>query len=62
MSGHRTGQLADLSLSIGNAHFIAKPFLPKDFLQVVDAILGNTDTSTTSKLVLLIIETVFPLL
>jgi two-component system cell cycle sensor histidine kinase/response regulator CckA len=43
MSGYRTDQIADLSPGIKGAHFIAKPFLPRDIVQRVNEILGNSD-------------------
>jgi two-component system cell cycle sensor histidine kinase/response regulator CckA len=43
MSGYESNQIAKLSPGIQNAHFIAKPFLPKEILQKANAILGNMD-------------------
>jgi two-component system, cell cycle sensor histidine kinase and response regulator CckA len=43
MSGFRTDQIADIAPSIQKAHFIAKPFLPRDLVMRVNSILGNTD-------------------
>jgi hypothetical protein len=41
--GIQEQQIEDLSPTINEAHFIAKPFLPKEILQKKSAILGNTD-------------------
>jgi CheY-like chemotaxis protein len=43
MSGYRTDQIADLAPGIQKAHFIAKPFLPRDLVKRVNSILGNTE-------------------
>jgi two-component system, cell cycle sensor histidine kinase and response regulator CckA len=43
MSGLRTDQIEDLTPSIQKAHFIAKPFLPRDLVMRVNSILGNTE-------------------
>ena len=43
MSGYRTDQISDLSPGIKDAHFLAKPFLPKPLVQRVNDILGNSD-------------------
>jgi two-component system cell cycle sensor histidine kinase/response regulator CckA len=43
MSGYRTDQIAELAPGIQQAHFIAKPFLPRDLVKRVNNILGNTD-------------------
>jgi DNA-binding response OmpR family regulator len=43
MSGYRTSQILDLSPGIRDAHFMAKPFLPKDLVRRVNEILGNSD-------------------
>jgi hypothetical protein len=39
MSGYRTDQFAD----IAPAHFIVKRFLPRDLLNRVNSMLGNTE-------------------
>jgi two-component system cell cycle sensor histidine kinase/response regulator CckA len=43
MSGYRTDQIVDIAPSIQKAHFIAKPFLPRDLVKRVNSILGNTE-------------------
>ncbi|MGA7237428.1 MAG: response regulator [Bryobacteraceae bacterium] len=43
MSGFRTDEIADIAPSIQKAHFIAKPFLPRDLVMRVNSILGNTE-------------------
>jgi DNA-binding NarL/FixJ family response regulator len=43
MSGYRTDQIVDIAPSIQKAHFIAKPFLPRDLVKRVNTILGNTE-------------------
>jgi two-component system, cell cycle sensor histidine kinase and response regulator CckA len=42
MSGYRPAQTTEVG-SIGDAQFIAKPFLPRVLVQRVNEILGNTD-------------------
>ena len=43
MSGFRSDQTKDLSPGIEDAHFLAKPFLPRDLVRSVNVILGNSD-------------------
>jgi DNA-binding response OmpR family regulator len=44
MSGYRSEQIDTGALM--DAHFIAKPFLPRTLVQRVNQILGNTDVCT----------------
>ncbi len=43
MSGYRPAQIADLAPKASTVHFIAKPFLPRDLVKKVNAILDNDD-------------------
>lgn len=43
MSGFRSDQIEDVSPGIKDAHFLAKPFLPRDLVHSVNEILGNSD-------------------
>jgi two-component system cell cycle sensor histidine kinase/response regulator CckA len=43
MSGYRPEQITALAPAFKDRHFIAKPFLPRDLVRRVNAILGNDD-------------------
>ena len=43
MSGYRPEQIPSLPANVGEAHFIAKPFKPRDLVERVNQILGNED-------------------
>jgi CheY-like chemotaxis protein len=43
MSGYQSAHVAASLPGIEDAHFIAKPFLPRSLVQQVNAILGNDD-------------------
>jgi two-component system cell cycle sensor histidine kinase/response regulator CckA len=43
ISGYDADQISNLSPGLRDAHFMAKPFLPRDLVQRVNEILGNSD-------------------
>lgn len=43
MSGYKPEQIAHLTPGINHAQFIAKPFLPRDLVMRVNAVLGNSE-------------------
>jgi CheY-like chemotaxis protein len=43
MSGYQPEQIGALAAPLRDAHFIAKPFFPRDLVHRVNTILGNTD-------------------
>src|SRR5579862_5968732 len=46
MSGYQPAQFLEIAPGLRDLHFIAKPFLPRDLIQRVNAILGNEDVCT----------------
>jgi CheY-like chemotaxis protein len=46
MSGYQAGHLLEIAPGIGDVHFIAKPFLPRELVQRVNGILGNEEVCT----------------
>jgi CheY-like chemotaxis protein len=43
MSGYKPEQLEEVAPAIAHAHFIAKPFLPRDLVRRVNEMLGNSE-------------------
>ena len=46
MSGYKAEHIAQIAPVVIEAHFIAKPFLPRDLVHKVNVMLGNSDVCT----------------